>query len=269
MPGEIKGIDATTQQIAALAEIGRQIRQSGDIRRINQHKDEMIRLRLLAKGLGAHLEMLNAAWKEALQDRRAIGRMLIEMKEKGQRQPGGRPPKKPSLDAMVIPDLDDLGLTLSESSRSQALAYIPDETLANAIEAVEKNGGELVTRHFIEIGQWFKKHKDDAQEEEQTDEEEADEHPEQEQEQEAEAEGAEGAEEEESPAIRRGQQAWNDILQGYFRIVNSIHEMGGAVALVEGWKADAVREFAGTFQLVTDKLGEIRDQLRRIADEGH
>ena len=71
MGTDLKTIDAVNRQIDALTEIGRQIRECGDIGEIKKHKDTMEQLRLLAKRLGAGIPVLNAAWKETMKSRRS------------------------------------------------------------------------------------------------------------------------------------------------------------------------------------------------------
>ena len=98
----------------------------------------MEQLRLLAKQLKAGNDVRNAAFKaRPCSPRRALGLLLIEMREKGELRSGrARPPengkKNRSPDGTGLFDLEVLGLTKNESSRCQILARIPDDTLAGA-----------------------------------------------------------------------------------------------------------------------------------------
>jgi hypothetical protein len=287
MGTDLKTIDAVNRQIDALTEIGRQIRECGDIGEIKKHKDTMEQLRLLAKRLGAGIPVLNAAWKETMKSRRALGRMLIDMKERGELDRGGGERKRPVLrdrshGGSGGVNLGKLGLSDNESSRSQYLALIPDELLWESVERAEKEGRELITRAFVELGIWVKR----QQEEEEIPDPEPEPEPDPEPEPEAttaddqgqpdaspsaegngQAEASGDAPGDKAPSLRGGEHPWEPILRGYCRIVDSIGDMGGVDVLARGWKGAPIGQLAGTFDMMINRLTAIRDELRRIANE--
>ena len=79
-------------------------------------------------------------WSEVhIRAERRLGEMITEQKQTVGLNPGGRPPKTPTAKEGVSPALDKVGIDWKLSSRSQAIASIPDEefeaTLADHREA--------------------------------------------------------------------------------------------------------------------------------------
>ena len=79
-------------------------------------------------------------WSEVhIRAERRMGEMITEQKQTVGLNPGGRPPKTPTAKEGVSPALDKVGIDWKLSSRSQAIASIPDEefeaTLADHREA--------------------------------------------------------------------------------------------------------------------------------------
>jgi len=259
MAGQLKGIDAVTRQIAALTEIGERIRQSGDFGEIKKHKDVMEQLRLLARRLRAGNDVRNAAFREAMESRRALGRLLIQMKEEGKLDRGGDPTKDRCHDGNGTDNrcrdgngsitLEDLEISGQESSRCQLLARIPDEPLLAAMELVEKNpDGEMLLKDFLGLGRWYAGR---VSEEAEEDEEER---------------LARERAEAEALAIKQGRDAFGAVLKGYFQMIQTIGEIGGYDRLTAGWPKDAVREFRNTLRLCREKFQEGEKELGRIED---
>jgi hypothetical protein len=84
----------------------------------------------------------------------------------------------------------------------------------------------------------------------------------------AEKEAAKTEKQREQDRIKRGQEAWEKMMEGQFQIVNSIHRMGGIGILVAGWGRDKREEFVGCFDQLIEELQSLRNELRRLIDEG-
>src|SRR5262249_52016929 len=135
--------------------------------------------------------------------RRALGQWLTENIPHG----GGRPRKNGDIESEFPQTLEQLKIPEKESERSQLLAAIPDEALASAIEAIEANEGELITRDFIELGKLYKRMVQEKSDEEDAREEAA-------------------AKAEEDRQVKRVRGIWKQLFAGYFAMRDAVEDGG-------------------------------------------
>lgn len=87
------------------------------------------------------MEFQNWAAEIRLRAERRAGELLREMKERGERDPGGRGPRK--VESSRATQLPDLGITRDQSRKWQKIAAVPEEHFEAVIEAAKEAGLEL------------------------------------------------------------------------------------------------------------------------------
>lgn len=81
---------------------------------------------------------------------RKAGQLLIEMKERGERE-SGKGNRNPTLKLLTVtPKLSDLGISKTESSRWQALARLDDDTFQGVIDVAVDNACSAIARQRSE-----------------------------------------------------------------------------------------------------------------------
>jgi hypothetical protein len=78
-----------------------------------------------------------------LRRERAMGAMLIELKDAGLLHKGGRPPKVKPTTSVSSVSLEDLGITPEQSSRWQLEARVPQDEFDTWIEKMKASDGEI------------------------------------------------------------------------------------------------------------------------------
>jgi hypothetical protein len=93
-------------------------------------------------------ELIRHATEIRLRAERRAGELLIEMKERGERNrrggTGAHRGKQKSQPATSVPKLSDLGVSKTESSRWQALARIPEEEFERQAELIARGEREIL-----------------------------------------------------------------------------------------------------------------------------
>ena len=99
--------------------------------------------RQLAKKQRYGLEAQNTAGRIKLDAERKLGDVLADMKRTGQRHPGG------NVESHDATQLDDLGVSKSQSSRWQQVAKIPEPVLDDYVDHQNGNGLEVTTAGLL------------------------------------------------------------------------------------------------------------------------
>lgn len=92
-------------------------------------------------------EMINHATEIRERAERRAGQILTEMKERGERDPGGMG----RIESRAATQLKDLGVTKSQSSRWQQKAKLDDEAFEEHVERVKRQTVEAATRPTAEV----------------------------------------------------------------------------------------------------------------------
>jgi N6-adenosine-specific RNA methylase IME4 len=90
-------------------------------------------------------ELITQATEIRMRAERRAGELLIEMKELGERDPGG----KGKIESRPATQLRDLGVTKTQSSRWQKLAALDADGFEQQVEQATKTAYDLVARRFI------------------------------------------------------------------------------------------------------------------------
>lgn len=133
---------ANTRDLALLSKAQKILVEARTIPDICNIENLAQRVREYAKKAGMGRDAVNAAALVVLDARRKAGETLKAMKERGELYDKGGDRKSKSQAAIL--KLSDLGLTLSQSSRYQTEASVPDDLYQDWVERVCKsNDGEL------------------------------------------------------------------------------------------------------------------------------
>jgi 16S rRNA G966 N2-methylase RsmD len=144
---ELAQLDALRQQIEILGRATTEIRTCTDIGQVKQFIAMTQAAKMLAQRLRAGTDVQNAATAANLWGMRRLGQLLGDMELQK-----GRPNGKMSHGATFTPTLDELGITRSQSSRTQSIAEITDDMFAGLIQRVTDAAKELTTASLVKIG---------------------------------------------------------------------------------------------------------------------
>ncbi len=112
---------------------------------IKQVRDMAAALQQYTKQRTCSLEIQNAAAAIKLRAERRMGELLAEMQREGQRQSGHGDQKSESHH--VIPKLQDLGVSLNQSSACQRLAAIPEPVFEEYVAITPKDANHIVAEN--------------------------------------------------------------------------------------------------------------------------
>lgn len=131
------------RELAKLSTAHRALVEASSLDEICKIRDMAVAARAFCQAAGKSLEIQNTATDIKLRAERKAGELLSEMSLNG----GDR--KSESRDARV--NLDDLGISATQSSRWQSEARIPDEVFEAHVEAVKSAGKELTTASVLKL----------------------------------------------------------------------------------------------------------------------
>jgi hypothetical protein len=133
--------------LARLDQATRLLAEARTVDEVKLIRDQAEAARVYARERDLGLQAQNHAAEIKIRAERRLGEILTETIP----HDGGRP-EKPSHRAMVFkPKLKDLGLTLSESSRFQQIAKIPEPVFEQHVAAAKAEERELTTAGVVRL----------------------------------------------------------------------------------------------------------------------
>jgi hypothetical protein len=246
MATELKGLDGITRQIEVLKQAAGEIRGCREILKVKRVADWGQMIKLAARRVGASLEVQNEATEASLKARHWEGCLLREMpKPKNQHDCPSRDERGDAAgpaDGAGRSTLRDLGIGYMESSRAQAVARIPEDKMARAIEDIKANGRELCTEPFVKWGMRLK----------------------------AQDEGAELERKLNEPGekAKRAYRRWTAILHEVVAYFARLRQVGGIGAVVQAWDAAQRLGYRDLLRRTGDRFHAVADEIDRVADRG-
>lgn len=147
----------------ALTKLDQATRMLAEVKNIDEAKG-LINLaeaaRVYAREVELGIEAQNHAAEIKIRAQRRAGEILDQMKETGELQsPGGDRKSLYQADIMIPITLDELEITLANSSRWQQIASIPAETFEQYIAEMKGESKELTTAGMLRIARESNKEK--------------------------------------------------------------------------------------------------------------
>jgi hypothetical protein len=141
-------IQSLPREIVLIEQAAAFLAECQDLDEVRSLGDQAEALRLYHKKAGDSQRAMNAAAECKIRAERREGELLREMAKHQ-----GGPERVRSHDATSPPRLADLGITKSESSRTQAIAAIPVEEFEEVIAEAKGANTELTSQEMIARGQ--------------------------------------------------------------------------------------------------------------------
>jgi len=139
-----------TEQVTGLVKYDAMCSAIAECERVDEAKDIRDKAMALEKyfAQSQNLESERLALNVRLRAERRCGVLLREMRESGERDPGGRGPRVAS-NATTQPTISDLGLSRDQSSRFEQLAQIPEREFERALDEPVKQSTSGLIRKFV------------------------------------------------------------------------------------------------------------------------